>query len=77
MKFPTLFPGIDQNTTPIKMFSRKYSKDERNFAENYKRLLDSDNIEEYLTMAFPMCCGKIERKQVEALLRLFPICKSL
>ena len=33
VRFPTLFPGINNNTEPIKMPSRKYSKEERSFIE--------------------------------------------
>ena len=33
VKFSTLFPGINQNTKPIKMLSKKYSKDKRKFIE--------------------------------------------
>ena len=46
MKFPTQFPGIDKNTEPIKMPSRKYYKEERNFIEKeIKRLLENKIIE--------------------------------
>ena len=50
VKFPTLVPGIDKNTEPIKMPSRKYSKEERNFIEEeIKRLQDNDIIEERIS----------------------------
>ena len=50
VKFPTLFPGINNNTEPIKMPSRKYSKEERSFIEKeIKRLLENDIIEESIS----------------------------
>ena len=50
VKFPTLFPGIDQNTEPIKMPSRKYSKEEKSFiGKEIKRLLENDIIEESIS----------------------------
>ena len=50
VEFPTLFPGINQNTNPVRMPSRKYSKDERNFIEKeIKRLLQDDIIEESIS----------------------------
>ena len=50
VKFPTLFPGIDKNTEPIKMPSGKYSKEERNFIEEeIKRLQENDIIEESIS----------------------------
>ena len=39
--YPTLFPGITKETKPVKMASRRYSKDERNFiAAEIKHLLE-------------------------------------
>ena len=50
VEFPTLFPGINQNTNPVRMPSRKYSKNERNFVEKeIKRLLQDDIIEESIS----------------------------
>ena len=50
IEFPTLFPGVNQNTNPVRMPSRKYSKDERNFIEKeIKRLLQDDIIEESIS----------------------------
>ena len=50
VEFPTLFPGINQNTNPVRMPSRKYSKDERNFIEKeIKRLLQDNIIEESIS----------------------------
>ena len=50
VEFPTLFPGINQDTKPVRMPSRKYSKDERNFIEKeIKRLLQDDIIEESIS----------------------------
>ena len=50
VEFPTLFPGINQNTNPVRMPSRKYSKDERNFIEKeIKKLLQDDVIEESIS----------------------------
>ena len=50
VEFPTLFPGINQDTKPVRMPSRKYSKDERNFIEKeVGRLLEDDIIEESIS----------------------------
>ena len=46
VKFPTLFPGINENTTPIMMPTRKYSKEEKKIIEKeIKQLLENDIIE--------------------------------
>ena len=50
VRFPTLFPGINNNTEPIKMPSRKYSKEERSFnKKEIIRLLENDIIEESIS----------------------------
>ena len=47
VEYPTLFPGITKKTKPVRMASRRYSKDERNFiATEIKHLLENDIIEE-------------------------------
>ena len=63
MKFPTLFAGIDKKTEPIKMPSRKYSKEEKNFIEEeIKRLLENDIIEESISPCRSQCVVITERK---------------
>ena len=48
--YPTLFPGITKDTKPVRMASRRYSKDERNFiATEIKHLLENDIIEESIS----------------------------
>ena len=56
VEFPTLFPGINQDTKPVRMPSRKYSKDERNFIEKeVGRLLEDDIIEESISPCRSQC----------------------
>ena len=56
VEFPTLFPGINQDTKPVRMPSRKYSKDERNIIEKeVGRLLEDDIIEESISTWRSQC----------------------
>ena len=56
VEFPTLFPGINQDTKLVRMPSRKYSKDERNFKEKeIGRLLEDDIIEESISPRRSQC----------------------
>ena len=50
VKFPKLFTGINENTTPIKTPSRKYSKEEKIFIEKeIEQLLENDIIDESIS----------------------------
>ena len=50
VQFPTLFPWINENTTPIKTPSRKYSKEETKFKlKEIEQLQENDIIEESIS----------------------------
>ena len=53
VEYPTLFPGSNKETKPVRMASRKYSKEERTFiAKEVKHLLEKDIIEESVSLCW-------------------------
>ena len=60
VKFPTLFPAIIRSTTPIKIPSRKYSKEQKKFIEKEIEQLPKDDI---IEESFSPWRSKVEKEK--------------